>query len=477
MNILFVAAEVSPLVKVGGLADVVGSLPKALNKLGHDVRIMLPQYGVIDGAKYKLSLVSDSFNAKVSQTVKPFTLSMADVDSELKVYLIGNEEFLEAKDVYGGNELRRFLLFDRAVAEGLPELDWQPNIVHCHDWHTGLIPMWLKKNNWDGALIFTIHNLAYQGSFGHHFMAASGLSRDWQNKPDDVPELPLNFMSQGIVWADMVTTVSENYAREIVTPEYGAGLNHLLCSRRDKLLGIINGIDYEEYNPSTDRFIAATYDSGRLDSKLTNKLALQRKVGLFEDSNAPLIGMVSRLDDQKGLDIVIDAFALLFERTHAQMIILGRGRECYHHLLQRAARKYPHRLAVSYEFDDALAHLIYAGCDMFLMPSRFEPCGLGQLIAMRYGTVPVVRHTGGLVDTVENLSADLSNGRGFVFKQYDVNAMLKAIKRAIEAYQNKLAWQKITQRIMSLDFSWQNSARKYEAVYKRVLELQDYAKR
>ncbi len=474
MNILFVAAEMSPLVKVGGLADVVGSLPKALNKLGHDVRVMLPQYGVIDVSRYQLSAIADGLKVNLSEVVEPVSLSMAKIDSELKVYLLGDDRLFAAREVYGGNELERFLFFDKAVIEGLSHLSWYPDIVQCHDWHTGLIPMWLRKAGWKGAILFTIHNLAYQGFFDNHFMATYRLCQYWQNGLDSMPELPLNFMSQGIVWADMVTTVSEHYAREIVTSEYGVGLEHLLCARRDRLVGIVNGIDYEEYNPSTDRFLATKYNSVRLDGRLTNKLALQEKVGLPEDVNTPIIGMVSRLDDQKGLDIVINSLSCLFERTNAQMVILGKGREHYHQLLRRCAKKYPYRLAVSYEFNDALAHLIYAGCDIFLMPSRFEPCGLGQLIAMRYGAVPVVRYTGGLADTVEDLSADLSKGSGFVFKKYDVSEMLEAIQRAASAYQDKCAWQKIMQRIMSLDFSWQSSALKYESVYQRVLELKGY---
>ena len=288
-----------------------------------------------------------------------------------------------------------------------------------------------------------------------------------------VSELPFNFMSQGIVWADMITTVSENYAREILTPEYGAGLEHLLCFRRDRLMGIINGIDYEEYNPSTDCFIAANYDCKSLERRLINKTTLQKQVGLREDSTIPLMGMVSRLDEQKGLDIVIESLPILFEQMNVQMIILGRGREHYQYLLREAADRYPQKLAVFNEFDDALAHLIYAGCDIFLMPSRFEPCGLGQLIAMRYGAIPLVRYTGGLVDTVENLSTNLGKGSGFVFKEHDVQAMLLVMRRALNSYKQKKVWNQIMQRVMSLDFSWQNSARKYEAVYKKLLELND----
>jgi starch synthase len=321
------------------------------------------------------------------------------------------------------------------------------------------------------VLIFTIHNLAYQGSFTNRFLSASGLGQDWYNRPRNAPESPLNFMSQGIVWADMVTTVSEHYAREIVTSEYGMGLDSLLRYRQDKFVGIINGIDYDENNPGTDRLIAANFDSSGLNNRMINKLTLQQKLTLPENTNVPVIGMVSRLDEQKGLDIVLDSLTLLFEKTQAQLIVIGQGREQYQGLLRKIAHKYPHRLAVSIGFNEALAHLVYAGCDIFLMPSRFEPCGLGQLIAMRYGAIPVVRYTGGLADTVENLSPDFSTGSGFVFRDYKSEAMLDAIQRAVDAYKAKEAWQKVVQRIMSLDFSWQNPARKYEAVYQNELRL------
>lgn len=475
MNILFVAAEASPLVKVGGLADVVGSLPKALKKLGHDVRVMSPQYGVIDVTKHSMSPVISSFDIQVFRTKKPVTLMTTSLNDELKVYLVGNKEFFGSKDVYGGNETKRFLFFDKAVVEMLPKLGWQPDIIHCHDWHTALVPMWLKKANCRYALIFTIHNLAYQGSFDNRFLSASGLGQDWQNRPENAPELPLNFISQGIIWADMVTTVSENYAREVLTPEYSVGLDTLLLCRRDKFVGIVNGIDHDEYNPSTDHFIAANFDSSSLDNRMMNKLILQKKVGLPEDINIPVIGMVTRIDEQKGFDIVIDSLAILFEKIQVQLVILGQGREQYHSLLRKAAHKYPHRLAVSIGFNEALGHLVFAGCDIFLMPSRFEPCGLGQLIAMRYGAIPAVRYTGGLVDTVEDLSHDLSTGSGFVFKDYGTRAMLDAIQRAVNAYKEKEVWQKVMRRIMSLDFSWQNSARKYEAVYQNVLRLKNHA--
>lgn len=474
MKVLFVAAEAAPLVKVGGLADVVGSLPKALGELGHDVRVMMPKYGFINSAQYPISEVISNLKVSVMKTDKAVSLKVTELKSRVKVYLLDTEDFQSSGEVYDKDELRRFHLFCRAVTYILPLLDWQPEIVHCHDWHTGLIPIWLRRAGTQYATVFTIHNLAYQGWFDYKFLVESGLERDWQFHPADAPEPPLNFMGQGILWADIVTTVSETYAKEILTSEYGAGLDHLLRYRKNRLFGIVNGLDYDEFNPATDPLIPARYDAVAVDRRVTNKLALQKRVGLTEDAETPLIGMVSRLDEQKGLDIVADSFGSLFNEREAQMVILGRGKEQYHNLLKRASAQYPDRLAVVIGFDEPLAHLIYAGCDIFLMPSRFEPCGLGQLIAMRYGAVPVVRHTGGLVDTVHDLTQDLSEGHGFVFYNYDAKAMLTAIRRALNGYKNREAWQRLMRRIMALDFSWQASARKYDSLYRKVLELRNY---
>ena len=277
-------------------------------------------------------------------------------------------------------------------------------------------------------------------------------------------------MSQGILWADLVTTVSETYAKEILTPEYGVGLDPLLRYRQKDLLGIVNGIDYEEYNPETDPHIRANYGSSTLERRVVNKLALQRQANLPQDAGMPLIGMVQRFDEQKGFDIVERALASIFEETDAQLVILGHGREQYENMLRQMASRYPGRMAVFITFDNSLAHLIYAGCDMFLMPSRFEPCGLGQQIAMRYGALPIVRHTGGLVDTVPELTPDLTEGRGFVFKDYTPESLIAAAIRGVGAFRNKSAWEGAVRRVMKLDFSWQASAAKYEAAYKRVLE-------
>ncbi|MBC8274166.1 MAG: glycogen synthase [Chloroflexi bacterium] len=472
MKILFVAAEATPLVKVGGLADVIGSLPKALVEIGHDVRVIMPGYGIIDPANFTTSTVIGNLNIAVMGRTEQVSLKVTELGTKVRVYLVDSDDFRNSIEVYGKGDLERFLLFCRAVLDILSKLDWQPEIVHCHDWHTALIPLWLKKNNCHYASIFTIHNLAYQGFFDARFLIDADLEKDWQLRPTDMPDPPLNFMGQGILWADMVTTVSETYAKEILTPEYGAGLDHLLRYRQDKLFGIVNGLDYDEYNPAIDDFIPAKYDVCAVDKRIDNKRALQKRARFAGGVEVPLIGMVSRLDEQKGLDILTASFDILLQKTEAQMFILGRGREEYHNLLRQAASRYPEQLAVFIDFDDTLARLIYAGCDMFLMPSRFEPCGLGQLIAMRYGAVPVVHHTGGLADTVQDLTQDMSKGSGFVFQGYDSEAMLAAIQRAVNSYTKK-AWQNVMRRIMALDFSWHASAKRYESIYRKALELKN----
>lgn len=470
MRVLFVASEATPFAKVGGLADVVGSLPKALTGLGHDVRVIIPKYGIIDVSRYPATPVKDNFRIPIMAKMERATLKFTTREDKVPLYMIENRRYFGGKEVYSENDLERFLFFSRAVSEILPRLDWQPEIVHCHDWHASLVVMWLKKAGYPYAKVFTIHNLAYQGAFDEAFLALSNLKEQWEDYPLDAPKPPLNFMSQGILWADLVTTVSVTYAKEIVTPEYGEGLDPLLRYRQKELLGIANGIDYAEYNPATDLHIPADYDSSTLERRITNKLALQRKANLPEDAETPLIGMVQRLDEQKGFDILEKAAESILKETKAQLVILGRGREHYENMLRQIASRYPQQVALFIAFDNPLAHLIYAGCDMFLMPSRFEPCGLGQLIAMRYGSLPIVRHTGGLVDTVPEFTPDLSKGSGFVFRDYTPEALIAAVKKAVDAFGNKRGWHQAMQRVMRLDFSWQASAKKYEAAYQKVLK-------
>jgi starch synthase len=462
MKILFIASEAFPLAKVGGLADVTSSLATALQDLGHEPCLILPRYGSIRTtvSDIKEKNVAVSFRGHHEQ----IALKMTRLKKRIPVYLVENQRYFGTEEIYTNDDLNRFLLFSLSIPNILSHFDLHPDIIHCHDWHTALVPLWLKKAKIELPCIFTIHNLAYQGSFDQQFFLDSGLSHVWQEYiPPGSPKPPLNFMSQGILLADIVTTVSPTYASEILTPQYGGGLEQLLNYRRNELYGIVNGIDYDEYNPATDPYLERNYDSTMIERRADNKLALQRKSGLPQNSDIPLFGMVSRLEEQKGIDLLLQAIDPFITETRAQLVILGQGREHYHKLLAEAAMKYPERLSAFITYDERLARLIYSGSDIFLMPSRFEPCGLGQLIAMRYGAIPVVRHTGGLADTVKDVAE--GNGNGFVFQNYTVPEMLEAIKRAEENFYHRAEWQNLMNHNMKLDFSWKASASKYEEIY------------
>jgi starch synthase len=395
---------------------------------------------------------------------------MTTLKGSIPVYLVENERHFGIQEIYTENDLDRFLFFSLSISSILSRLDLRPDIIHCHDWHTSLTPLWLNKANMASPCIFTIHNLAYQGPFDREFSVRSGLSSVCQEcVPSAAPMPPLNFMSQGILLADIVTTVSPTYASEILTPQYGEGLDQILNYRRDDLYGIVNGIDYEEYDPATDPNLERNYDSATIERKVENKLALQRKSGLPQNPDIPLFGMVSRLDEQKGIDLLLEAIDPFATETGAQLVVLGQGREHYHKLLSEAALKHPDRLSVSIATDEGLARLVYSGSDVFLMPSRFEPCGLGQLIAMRYGAIPVVRHTGGLADTVKDITE--TNGNGIVFRDYTVLEILHAIKRAENGFYQRQEWEALIRRNMKLDLSWNVSARKYEEIYARAVDL------
>ncbi len=470
MRILFVASEAAPLVKVGGLADVVGSLPKALRQLGDDVRIIMPKYGVIDEQRFPSTVRLESLGVDVMRRRESARIRETR-HGDVPVYLVENARYFGRASVYTENEdLERFLFFSRVVAEFIRVFDWKPELVHCHDWHTSLVPLWLRKLNLPMAVIFTIHNLAYQGPFNDWFLGTSALGEVTDRWPKKPGSSDTTMMSQGILNADIVSTVSETYAKEILTPEYGEGIQDLLRTRQNDLVGIVNGIDHADYDPATDVNIPGHYSAAKPSGKATNKTALQARMKLPQQPGVPLIGMVSRLDEQKGLDIMEKA-APDFVGLDFQLVVLGTGRPQYHQFVSRLAAENPTKVAASLEFNNALAHLIYAGSDIFLMPSSFEPCGLGQLIAMRYGTVPLVRHTGGLVDTVEPLSPDLKKGAGFVFKPYEPGPLAETMRTAVAAFRSRRAgWKTLIPRIMSQDFSWRASAARYQALYRRTIE-------
>jgi len=468
MKLLFISSEASPLAKVGGLADVTSSLAIALQDLGHEPCLILPRYGSIKALTQEIQ--GETFTVKLLEYSEPATLKKTMLKGRIPLYLVENDDYFGTEEIYTQDELKRFLFFTLSIPSIISQLDLRPDIIHCHDWHTALTPLWLKKANIALPSIFTIHNLAYQGTFDQQFLLRFGLSSVWQEYiPFGAPRPSLNFISQGILLADILTTVSPTYASEILTPQYGEGLEQLLNYRRNELSGIVNGIDYDEYNPATDPYLERNYDSTMIERRADNKLALQRKSGLPKNSDIPLFGMVSRLEEQKGIDLLLQAIDPFITETRAQLVILGEGSEHYHKLLAEAALKYPGRLSVFIAKNERLAHLIYGGSDIFLMPSRFEPCGLGQLIAMRYGAVPVVRHTGGLADTVNNVAEE--NGNGFVFQDYTVLEMLDAIKKAERSFYHQTEWQNLMRHNMKLDFSWKASAGKYEELYLRARKL------
>ncbi|MGE5528103.1 MAG: glycogen synthase [Patescibacteria group bacterium] len=477
LRVLFLSAEVVPFAKTGGLADVAGALPKALRELGHDIRVCLPRYGFIDRDRFGLKKVLGPFPVPMNSGTEQAEIIGTELGRGVPVYLVENARFFGREGIYMySDDADRFIFFCRAALEMTRHLDWRPDIIHCNDWHTALVPNWLRTIYRDdpflggAATVFTIHNLAYQGVFGHRVLEIAGLARyEFDVPPGLGLDHQVNFMGRGLYYADHVNAVSPTYAREILTPEYGEGFDWLLRDRRDRLHGILNGVDYEVLNPATDPHIAAHYDVNDPGPKRADKEALQAEAGLARTPDAPLVGMISRLSDQKGFDLLGQVAEAVLTHLDLQLVILGTGDERYHQLFTSLHERFPAKTAVFLTFNTPLAQRIYAGSDLFLMPSRFEPCGLGQLIALRYGSVPIVRRTGGLADTVSEYRPDLGTGNGFTFGPYDGMAMYTAIVRAVSNYAHRDAWRALVARCMSMDFSWRASAQKYEDLYHRAL--------
>jgi starch synthase len=470
MKILFVAAEMAPLTKVGGLADVVRSLPVELIKRGHEVRVIVPKYGFVDYSQYQTEPVISNLTVLSLQEYRKISVEQINIE-EVPVYLLSADVFAGARDVYGDYEIEKFWVFNDCVCEVLPYLGWQPSIVNCHDWHSALIPLLTRNKHGGYRTVFTIHNIRYQGNINEQLISRSGLGQYWQAGILGRPPMPWNFMTQGILWSHVINTVSVNFAREIMTAEYGCGMQSILEFRKESLSGIRNGLGQEEYDPLRDKLIAANYDAADIEGKLLNKKEVQRMAGWKSAADIPLAGMVARLDEQKGMDIILDAIPEILSRAKVQFVFLGRGKEYYEEALQQLESRYPDSVKAFITFDNDKAHLLYAGSDLFLMPSQWEPCGLGQMIAMKYGTVPVVRKTGGLADTVHNLSQDLKHGTGFVFNDYSSQALVFTLKKAVAAFSERPAWERVIRRVMAEDLSWREPAEKYEALYQRALEL------
>lgn len=457
MKILQVASEVVPFAKTGGLADVAGALPLALEELGQEVIVALPGYKTIQARKIQ------KFKEDISYT---------QIGKKIKVYFIENDKYFDRDGLYQDksgdykDNLERFAYFCKRVLGLLKEIDFAPEIIHLHDWQSALIPVYLKRSFSNNTFykniktVLTIHNIGYQGLFPKEQFPKLGL--DWTLFNPDGLEFygQINILKGGMKFCDMINTVSPTYSQEIQTKEFGFGLEGVLKNRQNSVFGILNGLDYSIWNPQTDEFIAQNYSSKDLKEKYKNKRDLQKLCELPLKNDIPLLGIVSRLAQQKGFDILAEAMEDIC-KMQLQLVILGTGDLKYHSLLNDMAKKYPQVLRVYLKFDDALAHKIYSGSDIFLMPSRYEPCGLGQMISLRYGTIPLVFKTGGLADTV---TAD----NGFVFEHYSHEELLKTIKQAVELFAQPKKWLGLMQRAMQYNFSWEESAKKYLELYAKA---------
>lgn len=477
MKILFAASECVPFIKTGGLADVVGALAPVLARKGHDVRVILPKYGMMaEEYRQQLRHVTD-FYVKLGWRHQYCGIEALERQG-VTFYFVDNEYYFKRNYIYGlgGDEYERFGFFCRAVLDALPRLDFQPDVIHAHDWQSGMVPA-LLRIQYDQAdfyhnirTVFTIHNLQYQGVFGIEQV------KDVLELPDDVftnDKLECfgcaNFMKAALVYADEITTVSPSYAEEIQTAYYGERLDGLLRARRNSLSGVLNGIDMQEYDPAADPLIPAPYSAQDLSGRAQCKAALQQSLALTVDPSVPIIGMVGRLSSQKGLDLVDHVIGQIMEEN-VQLVVLGMGESRYVNLFSWAEQQYPGRVAARFQMDHQLAHRIYAGADMFLMPSQFEPCGLSQMIALRYGCVPIVRETGGLRDTVLSYNHYNNAGNGFTFFNYNAHDMLFTIHRALRYYhEHPDVWRELQSRGMNGDYSWNASAETYLSLYMSIL--------
>jgi len=481
MRALFVSSEVVPYAKTGGLADVSGALPACLRSLGCDVRVITPFYRATRTAGYRNHVVAKNLEVLVGNTMHSGDILSTEHNQRVPVYLVRCDHFYDRDGLYGINQYdyhdnaERFIFFTRCSLEACKHLQFVPDVIHCHDWQTGLLSAYVRDNDkaegfFDRtATIFTIHNIAYQGIFPRKafdlttlpkgFFDVSGLEY-WGN---------MSMLKAGLVYSDLVTTVSTRYCHEIQTEEYGCGMEGVLSARGNDLYGVLNGADYAEWNPAHDRYIANSYSienlGGKSDCKRDLLQAFQLPSRLMEK---PVFGCISRLVDQKGCDLIAEILEPLM-RLDVGFVLLGTGDDTYQRIFRAAGKKYPQKAGIRIGYDNALAHKIEAGCDMFLMPSRFEPCGLNQIYSLKYGCIPIVRATGGLDDTVDDYDLSAAEGNGFKFKQYSAAALLATIRRSLRLYQEKTEWQQLMKRCMQSDFSWDRSAQTYVELYQLAM--------
>lgn len=486
MNILLATSEAVPFAKTGGLADVCGALPAEIARLGHDVAVIMPAYRQVREAGLPIDDTGIDLAIPIGRKTVTGSLLRGQLpDTSVPVYFVDQPGYFDRPGLYQSegkdyiDNCERFVFFCRAVLEAIDRLHLPVDILHANDWQTGLVPAYLKTE-YAGVpgyeqirSVLTIHNMAYQGQFWHWDMLLTGI--DWKYFNWQQMEFfgKLNLLKTGLVFADYLTTVSPRYAQEIQTPEHGCGLEGVLSGRSRSLTGIINGVDYRQWNPATDPHLAQQYDAGSFGiGKPACKQALQAELGLPQDAATPLLGIVGRLVDQKGLDLITQVLKDTLPTHHTQWAILGTGEQKYHELLPTLAARYPDRLAVRLDFSDPLAHRIEAGADIFVMPSRFEPCGLNQLYSLRYGTVPLVRATGGLADTITDVTPqtlEAGTANGFSFFDYSTTALSATLDRALATYADRDTWRRIVGAGMAQDWSWARSARQYVSLYEEAV--------
>lgn len=478
MKILMAASEAIPYMKTGGLADVVGSLPKYFDKDRYDVRVILPNYKCMDDKLLPQLKFVCHFYVNLNWRRQYVGIFTSQYDG-VTYYFVDNEFYFAGDKPYNNiyEDVEKFAFFSKAVLEALPVIDFAPDVIHCNDWQTGLLPVFLKtvygSDNFYAGIktVFTIHNMKFQGRWKIKEVAdVTGLPEHIFNSGELEFYGEANYLKGGIVYADEITTVSPTYADEICTPEGGEGLDGLMLERRRHLRGIVNGIDYDVFNPMKDTYLDKHFSVRELSGKVVNKRQLQEKYGLAVDKDVMLIGIVSRLTKQKGFDLVAYVMEEMLSTMNVQFIVQGTGEQQYEEMFNYFHGRYPQKLGVYIGYSEENAHEIYAGCDAFLMPSLFEPCGLSQLMSMRYGTLPIVRETGGLKDTVVPYNEYENTGDGFSFANYNAHDMLHVIKYALDVFENhKDRWQEMMQRAMRHDFSWKASAKEYEKLYDMLL--------
>jgi starch synthase len=486
MKVLIASPELYPFVKTGGLADVTGSLPKILKKLGIEARVILPKYKGMEEFGFPLRYRNYKISCQVSQAFIEAEIVESEYDG-VTAYLVEKDEYYYRDYLFStpdGDYLdnaERFTFFSKSILEAIKVLDFVPDVLHCNDWETALVPFLLKTLHKDDpqlkdvATLLTIHNLGYQGLFWHHDMHL--LNVGWEYFTPDYIEFfgKINFLKAGIVFSDILNTVSKHYSMEIQTPEFGHGLDGILRTRKSDLYGIVNGIDYEEWSPEKDRFLPAQYSADDMSNKLVCKKNLQEAFSLPVNQEIPLLATISRLADQKGFDLIYSSLEeMLALGGGLQYIVLGTGDRKYHDLFTGLAKKFSKSFAIKIVYDNSLAHLLEAGADMFLMPSRYEPCGLNQLYSLRYGTVPIVRGVGGLEDTIIDYTVAPTEGTGFKFYDYSKTSLLDGIERALNVYRSKDNWSRLMRTCMAADFSWERSAREYVGLYRKAIEKHEY---